>query len=64
MTYTLNSVATQAVGLRFNNLCFTGQRPTQVNHNGRNAMRVQMYAKGTATTTNDLTLAPFIVAGA
>lgn len=57
MLLTFNAKATQALGVYFPNLCFTGMRPWQSTMNGRNVVNVQMYAKQGATTS-DVTNAP------
>lgn len=62
MLITFNAKATQALGVYFPNLCFTGARPYQSTMNGRNVVNVQMYAKGGGTTTTDLTRAPVVFA--
>lgn len=62
MLITFNAKATQALGVYFPNLCFTGARPFQSTMNGRNVVNVQMYAKGGGTTTTDLTRAPVVFA--
>lgn len=62
MLITFNAKATQALGVYFPNLCFTGNRPYQSTMNGRNVVNVQMYAKGGQTTTTDLTRAPVVFA--
>lgn len=60
MVATLNSVDGKAVGLAFNKLCFSGDKPTQVPGDvNRIAITASAYASD--TTTNALTLAPFIL---
>lgn len=58
---TCNTGDGQAFGCYFPSLKLVGQRPTQMTRNGLNAKRVMFRARTGATTTNDLTLAPFML---
>jgi hypothetical protein len=57
MLITFNTKATQALGVYFPNLCFTGNRPFQSTMGGRNVVTMSFYAKQGATTS-DVTNAP------
>lgn len=57
MLITFNTKATQALGVYFPNLCFTGNRPFQSTMGGRNVVTMSFYAKQGATTS-DVTTAP------
>lgn len=58
----LNSKATQAVGLAMRNMVFAGPRPSQTDTGGRNTVPLRFESIASDTTTSDLTLTPFQLA--
>lgn len=60
---TLNSKATQAVGIACRNMVYDGARPSQTNTGGRNTHSLRFRSIASATTTSDLTLSPLVLAG-
>lgn len=58
---TLNAIDGKAVGMYFRNCCSADPYPVQINHNGRNAVRKTYSAYVGPTTTNALTLSPFLL---
>jgi hypothetical protein len=58
---TLNAIDGKAVGMYFRNCCSADPYPVQINHNGRNAVRKTYVAYVGPTTTNALTLSPFLL---
>ena len=63
-TITLQGGDGGACAIRFNNLCWNDPPPSQVSFNGRNCMALNFMAYNGSTTTNDLTRAAIIIAGA
>jgi hypothetical protein len=58
---TLNAIDGKAVGMYLRNCCSADPYPVQINHNGRNAVRKTYVAYVGPTTTNALTLSPFLL---
>lgn len=58
---TLNTIDGKSVGMYFRNCCSADPYPVQFNHNGRNAVRKNYYAKVGPTATDALTLSPFLL---
>jgi hypothetical protein len=52
-----------ALAMRFPCLRYIGQRPTQVNNDGRNGVAIDFQALTGPTTTDELTLSRFVMAG-
>lgn len=63
LVVTLNSKATQSVGIVCRNLVYAGARPSQSNTGGRNTVPLRFEAIASTTTTSDLTMSPLILAG-
>jgi hypothetical protein len=59
---TLNSKATQRVGIALRNMVYAGARPSQTNNGGFNCIPLRFQALASGTTTSDLTLTPLQIA--